>query len=76
MSQENEKFKSKSISAESSKTSLCLISYSQKKEWADSHNLIIDYTSIVSINAFRDDKSPKISIATKELIIDGGVNEN
>lgn len=76
MSQENDKFKSESLSAESSKTSLYIINYSQKKEWADSHNLVIDYTSIVSINAFRDDKNPKISITTKELMIDGGVNEN
>jgi len=76
MSQENEKFKSDSLSAESSKTSLYLVGYSQKKEWADSHNLIIDYTSIVSVNAFRDEKNPKVSITTKELMIDGGVNEN
>ena len=55
MSQENEKFKSESLTAESSKTSLFLMTYSQKTEWSDFHNLIIDYTSIVSINAFRDD---------------------
>ena len=55
MSQENEKFKSESLTAESSKTSLFLMTYSQKREWSDFHNLIIDYTSIVSINAFRDD---------------------
>ena len=76
MSQENDKFKSESLSAESSRVSLFLISYSQKREWADSHSLIVDYTSILSINAFRDDKNPKLSITTRELVIDGGVVEN
>ena len=75
-SQENEKLKNDSIVAESTNSALFLESYSQKKEWADSHGLMIDYTSIISVNVFKDEKNPKISITTKELMIDSSLNEN
>lgn len=76
MSQDIEKIKNDSVVAESTKSALYLKSYNEKREWSDVHELIIDYTSMVSVNVFKDYKNPHMSITTNELIIDSLVNEN
>ncbi|GDY14579.1 hypothetical protein LBMAG53_34570 [Planctomycetota bacterium] len=69
-------YKCDSLISESSKTAIAIRGYTQKGEWKDTHDLIIDYSSIVSINGFRDEKNPKVSITSKEMIIDNGLTEN
>jgi hypothetical protein len=65
-----------SYSLKTSSTGLWLSGYTQKREWNDRHDLMLDFASIMSVNVFRDEQNPRISITSTERMIDSGLVEN
>jgi hypothetical protein len=69
-------YESPSVTIDGTATAVHLSRYTQNRKWNDQHQLILAWASILSVNGFDDEAEPKISITSREMILDNTGSEN